>query len=65
MTTVLSLLKLAAVLVAAILIGNWYQSESKKIRAEKKAWYRLYTTVPGILVIVVVVLLPVLLWLLK
>jgi hypothetical protein len=63
-TTVLSLLKITAVLVAAILIGNWYQSELKKVRAKGKPWYKLYLSLPGI-IIILVILLPVFLWLLK
>lgn len=65
MTTVLSILKLIAVIIAAILVGNWYQSEAKKVRAGKKSWYHLYTSLPGILIIIVIVLLPIVLWLLK
>lgn len=64
MTTLVSLLKIAAILIAAILIGNWYQSEIKKIRAEGKPWYKLYISPPGLL-IVAAILLPILIWLLK
>jgi hypothetical protein len=63
-TTLVSLLKIAAVLIAAILIGNWYQSEFKKIKAEGKPWYQLYLSPPGLL-IVVAVFLPLFIWLLK
>lgn len=64
MDTVLSLVKVAAVLVAAIFIGNWYQAEVKKIRAEGKPLYKIYVSPPGLLILAVI-LLPIFLWLLK
>ena len=64
MTTIISLLKVVAILVAAVLLGNWYQAQTKKVRAEGKPWYKIYTSLPGILIIVIM-LLPVILWLLK
>ena len=64
MTTLVSLLKIAAVLIAAILIGNWYQSEAKRIRAEGKPWYKIYTSPPGLL-IVAAIFLPIIIWLLR
>ena len=64
MTTVVALLKVAAILIAAILIGRWYQSESRKVRAQGKPWHKIYASLPGILIIIVI-LLPILLWVLN
>ncbi len=64
METVLTLLKMAVILIAAIIVGNWYQTETKKIRKSGKPWYRLYTSPPGLLILAVI-LLPIFVWLLK
>lgn len=64
MATLFSLLKVSAVLIAAILIGNWYQSELKKMRAAGKQWYQIYTSLPGILILLAL-LLPVIVWIFR
>jgi hypothetical protein len=61
---VINLLKLVAILIAAIIIGNWYQSEARKLRARDRPWYAVYSTLPGILIILVIFL-PILLWVMK
>jgi uncharacterized membrane protein YidH (DUF202 family) len=58
---VISVLKLVAVLVAAVFLGNWYQSESRRLRARGRPWYAVYLTLPGVLIILVI-LLPILFW---
>jgi hypothetical protein len=50
-----------AVLVAAILIGNWFLGEVKKARLARKPWYQPYLSPPGIL-IMLALLLPILYW---
>jgi hypothetical protein len=47
------LLKAIPILVAALLLGNWFLSEARKAKAARKAWYAPYLTVPGILIIIV------------
>jgi hypothetical protein len=63
MQGIAGLLKMIAVLVAAIFIGNWFLSELKKARVAGAPWYRPYLTVPGIMIIIAL-LLPVILRLL-
>ncbi len=58
------LIKIIAVLVAAILIGNWFLAEVKKARLERKPWYHPYLSTPGIL-IMLALLLPILFWIIK
>ena len=62
MPNLVELLKAIAVLVAAILIGNWFLSELRASRAKGKPWYAAYLSLPGILIILAV-LLPVFIWL--
>ena len=48
------------ILIAAFFLGNWFLSEVKKAKAAGKPWYAPYLTVPGILVLIVL-LIPVIL----
>lgn len=60
MQTILSIIKLIAVLAAAIFVGNWFLSELRKARATGAPWYQPYLSIPG-LIILAAVLLPVIL----
>ncbi|MFO7932414.1 MAG: hypothetical protein ACQETG_01050 [Thermodesulfobacteriota bacterium] len=60
--SVLGLLKAAAVLVAAGILGNWFLAEVKKAKIENQPWYKPYLSPPGLLIILAV-LLPVIVWL--
>jgi len=55
------LIKMIAVLVAAILVGNWFLAEVKKARLARKPWHQPYLSTPGIL-IMLALLLPILYW---
>jgi len=55
--TLLYYLKLAAVLVAALMIGRWYDQERKDLKAKGEPWLRSWLTVPGILIIIILCLL--------
>lgn len=59
---ILGLLKPVAVLVAAVLLGNWFLSEARAARAKGRPKYAIYLTLPGILIILAF-LLPALIWL--
>ena len=61
-TVLVTLLRLAAILLAAALVGNWFLAEFKKDRAIGKPWYYVYLTIPGLLVIAAVVGLPIIAW---
>jgi hypothetical protein len=56
----LKIIRLIAVLLAACILGNWYLAEYKKARAAHLPSYRAYFSLPGILIIVLVLLLPLL-----
>jgi hypothetical protein len=59
----LALVKFIAVLVAALIIGNWFLTEVKKAKFKKEPWYKPYLSIPG-LVILAALSLPLILWLL-
>ena len=46
-----NLIKYAAVLVAAIIIGNWFLAETRKAKTNKEPWYKPYVSVPGLIIL--------------
>ena len=57
---IVDLLKIIAVLIAAMLIGNGFLRELKKAHALGLPWYRPYLSPPGLLIVLAVLLLPIL-----
>ena len=64
MESLISLLKIIPILIAAMILGNWFLSEVKKKRKSGTPWYAPYLSIPGIL-IVVIILVPFLIWILS
>ena len=64
MSTLVDILKLVAVLVAALMIGNWFLAEVRKARAQRKPWYQPYLSIPGLLILLAL-LLPVIVWIIN
>jgi hypothetical protein len=64
MESLLSYLKVIPILIAAMILGNWFLSEVKKNRESKAPWYTPYLSIPGILIIVII-LIPFLIWVLN
>lgn len=56
----ITMLRMVAVLVAAGLLGNWFLKELKTARLLGKPWYAPYLSLPGLLIIVLIIVLPVL-----
>jgi hypothetical protein len=52
-------LKYLSVLIAAVILGNWYLAEYKKARIAGLPWYRAYFSLPGILIVIIILVLPV------
>jgi hypothetical protein len=52
---------LISILVAALLIGNWFLAEVKKARLNGKPWYQPYLSIPGLLIILALIL-PIIVW---
>ena len=57
---VIELIRIVAVLIAAIMLGNWFQRELKKAKLNDLPWYRPYISLPGLIIIISILLLPVL-----
>lgn len=62
MSSLIDLLKLAAVLAAAAFLGNWFLAELKKARRLNRPWYSAYFSPPGLLILAAL-LAPLLYWL--
>jgi len=54
--------KMTAVVLAAILLGNWFLAEMRSARRQRLPWYVPYLTPAGILVVLAALGLPILLW---
>lgn len=62
MSLLLDVIKAAAVLAAAGILGNWFLREFRAAKEKGLPWYAPYASPPGILVICIAFLLPVLAW---
>ncbi len=47
----LKLVKYGGVLIAAIIIGNWFLAEVKKAHRQQQPWYKPYLSVPGLIIL--------------
>jgi hypothetical protein len=65
MENIIYYLKIIPILLAAILIGNWFLAELKRANATGKPWYAAYLSPPGLLILVAVLIIPIALWLLS
>ena len=54
----ITLVKYIAVLVAAMIIGNWFLSEVKKAKFKEQPWYKPYISLPGLIILIAVLGLP-------
>lgn len=58
MDHLLQIFSYICVLVAAVIVGSWFLAEYQKARDAGKAWYAAYATVPGLLIIFFILMLP-------
>ena len=47
----ITLVKYGGVLIAAIIIGNWFLAETRKAKTNKEPWYKPYASVPGLIIL--------------
>jgi len=47
----LTIVKYAGVLIAAIIIGNWFLAEVKKAKRKQQPWYQPYLSLPGLIIL--------------
>ncbi len=61
MAVAFKILEAVCVLVAAIIVGNMFLAEVRKNQAGNGPWYGPYLSLPGIVIIIVLVV-PVIWW---
>ncbi len=57
-----NVIKIIAMLGAALIVGNWFLSEVRKSNARKDPWYKPYLSTPGLIIIAAVLAVPAILW---
>ena len=62
MSVLPQIIKLIAILAAASLLGNWFLRELRSARRNRKPWYAVYLTPPGLLILLAAVVLPIAAW---
>lgn len=65
MNTLLLILKVLALLIGASMLGNWFLAELRSAKRKSLPWYTAYISAPGILIIIIVVLFPIIVWFLR
>ncbi|MFC1876382.1 hypothetical protein ACFL2E_03810 [Thermodesulfobacteriota bacterium] len=65
MENIVYILKIIPILIAAILLGNWFLAELKRANATDKPWYTAYISIPGLLILLAILVIPIMLWLMS
>lgn len=58
MNLFISLMQAVCILIAATILGTWFLNENKKLKAAGKPWFATYLTIPGIMVMIIILVLP-------
>ena len=58
MAKFLPIIQFACILAAAAILGNWFLKEIRKAKIMGKPWYAPYLSTPGIIILLLIVLLP-------
>lgn len=65
MQGLVTLIKLVAVFAAATYLGRWFQAEMKTSRARREPLFKPFLSLPGLIILGALTLLPIILWMLK
>ena len=65
MEKIVNLIKIIPILIAAILLGNWFLAELKRANTTGKPWYTAYISAPGLLILLAILVIPVVRWLMS
>ena len=65
MAILLQVVKACAILAAAGVLGNWFLKEVRTGKQKGLPWYAAYLSPPGLLIICIICLLPLLAWWLR
>lgn len=62
MSEVKKYLGYGAVIVVALLLGKWYSKERDRLLLRGEPWMKSWTTMPGIIILVILIILFALKW---
>ncbi len=65
MDIALTWIKIIAVLIGAAMLGSWFLSDLRAARIARKPWYTPYVGIPGLLILLFVLGLPIVKWILQ
>lgn len=63
MENLVLLMKMMACLIGGIAVGNWFFSKARQGQRQQAPWYQAYFSVPGLIIILALIFLPIFLWL--
>ncbi len=55
--TISIFIKYTAVVIAAVLLGRWFDKNRTISRAKGQPWYTPWKTIPGVLIIIILIIL--------
>jgi len=61
----IKILMYTPVLIASIILGKWFLAEASKSKQKGEAGYKPYVSIPGIIIVIIVLGLPVVIFFLK
>ncbi len=59
MINAVAIFKMAAMVIAAVILGRWFMAEVKAVRIKGEPAYKAYLSIPGIIIILAIILLPI------
>ncbi len=65
MHNIITVLKMASALLAAITLGNWFMSEVQQARRKGAPWYTPYRSAPGLIIILLCLAMPLIVWVIR
>ncbi|WP_152971960.1 hypothetical protein [Desulfatitalea tepidiphila] len=63
MQAFIMLFQALCILIAAAILGNWYLKEAQRTKIAGRPWYAVYFSLPGLLIIALLFLLPLVMYL--
>ncbi len=62
MESLLLLLKMIVCLVGGVAVGRWFLSKVREGHVRGEPWYKAYASLPGLIILAALLLLPFILW---
>ena len=63
MESLVLLLKMIVCLVGGVAVGRWFLAEARQRHAHRESLFKAYLSPPGLIILAVLIVLPIILWL--